>query len=162
MLDRRLEADLVGGSLLAPHVGCRGEVITHLDDGDAGTALVGVAVNRALQLVANDARVGAAVDEAGRHRLSLPRQIADLDRPRDLHSEAVEVWQRWPLADPDSDLHNPGLLEDGGRDSLGDGFQEVGGLTFEDFPGELLEDRVAEGVVDPVAGGSPLGVEHYY
>src|SRR2546423_12247107 len=43
MLDRRLEADLFGGSLLAPDVGCRGRIIAYLDDGDARTALVGVA-----------------------------------------------------------------------------------------------------------------------
>src|SRR5205823_703417 len=40
MLDRRLEADLFGGSLLAAHIGRRGGVIAYLDDGDARTALV--------------------------------------------------------------------------------------------------------------------------
>src|SRR5207249_11832035 len=61
MLDRRLEADLFGGSLLAPDVGCRGRIIAHLDDGDARTALVRVAFDGALQLIANGARVGTAV-----------------------------------------------------------------------------------------------------
>src|SRR5437899_10895133 len=140
MLDRRLEAHLFGGTLLAPHVGCRGGVITNLDDGDAWMALVRVAFDGALQLLANGARVEAAVDQAGRHRLSLPRQIADLDRPRDLHSEAVEVRQWRLFADPDGDLHNPRLLEDGGRDPLRDRFEEVGGLAFEDLPGDLPED----------------------
>src|SRR5438094_9779377 len=100
MLDRRLEADLFGGSLLAAHIGRRGAVIAYLDDGDARTALVRMPFDGELQLIANGARVGAAVDQPGRHRLSLPRQIADLDRPRDLHREAVEVRQRRPLADP--------------------------------------------------------------
>src|SRR5439155_14131394 len=112
MLDRRLEADLFGGSLLAPDIGCRGRVIPHLDDGDARAALVRVALDGALQLVADGARVEAAVDQAGRHRLSLPRQIADFDRPRYLHREAVEVRQRRPLADPNLYLDNPGLLKD--------------------------------------------------
>src|SRR5438552_3356370 len=40
MLDRRLETDLFSGSLLASYVGCRGGVITHLNDGDARAALI--------------------------------------------------------------------------------------------------------------------------
>ena len=73
MLDRRLEADLFGGSLLAPDVGCRGRIIADLDNGDAGAALVGVALDGALQLVANGACVDTTVDQAGRHRQSLAR-----------------------------------------------------------------------------------------
>src|SRR5256885_14818408 len=125
MLDRRLEADLFGGSLLAPDVGCRGRIIAYLDDGDARTALVGVALDGALQLVADGARVEAAVDQAGRHRLSLPRQIADFDRPRYLDSKGCEVRQWRPFADPNLYLDNPGLLEDGRRDPLGDRLEEV-------------------------------------
>src|SRR5438094_426115 len=162
MLDRRLEADLFGGSLLAPDVSCRGRVIPHLDDGDARAALVRLAFDGALQLIANGARVGTAVDQAGRHRLSLARQIANLDWPRDLNGEAAQVRKWRPLADPNLYLDNPGLLEDGGRDPLGDRFEEVRRLPFEDLPGDLLQDRVAEGVVDAVARGRPLGVEHYF
>src|SRR5438874_9446693 len=53
MLDRRLEADLFGRSLLAADVGCRGGVIADLDDGDARTALVRMALDGTLQLIAN-------------------------------------------------------------------------------------------------------------
>src|SRR5207302_6256480 len=118
---------------LTPDVGCRGRTIAHLYDGDAGTALVRVALDGALQLVANGACVGTAVDQAGRHRLSLARQIANLDWPRDLDGEAAQVRKWRPLADPNLYRDNPGLREDGGRDPLGDRLEEVGGLAFEDL-----------------------------
>src|SRR2546429_10006972 len=133
MVDRRLEADLFGGSLLAPDVGCRGRIIAYLDDGDARTALVGVAFDGALQLIANGARVEAAVDQPGRHRLSLARQIADFHRPGDSHPEAGEVRQRRAFADPDSDLHHPGVLEDGGLEPRGGPVVEGRGVALLDL-----------------------------
>ena len=82
--------------------------------------------------------------------------------PQNLNGEGCQVRQRRALADPNRYLDNPGLLKDGGRDPLGDRFEEVGGLAFEDLPGNLLQDRVAEGVVDAVARSCPLRVEHYF
>src|SRR5260370_35664805 len=90
MLDGRLEADLFGGFLLAANVGRGGDVVTNLDHGDPGRALVGMALDGELQLLANGARVGTAVDQAGRHRLSLD------SGPGDLAAEGVEVRRRRP------------------------------------------------------------------
>src|SRR4030088_2464354 len=108
MLDRRFEADLFGGLGLAANVGRGGEVVTHLDNRDPGRALARMALDGELQLLANGARVSAAIDQAGRHRLSL------VSGPGDLDAEGVEVRKRRVVAYPDSDLHNAGVLPEGG------------------------------------------------
>src|SRR5438270_3746272 len=110
MLDRRFEADLCGGLLLAADVGRGGRVVADLDDGDSGRALVGMARDGEFEFLADGARVGAAVDQAGWHRLSL------VSRPGDLDAKGVEIWQRRALADANGDLDHAGVLEEGGRD----------------------------------------------
>src|ERR1700694_5448402 len=114
-----------------------------------------------LQLLPDGARVGAAVDQAGRPRLSLLRQIADLDGPRDLDRELLQVGKGWPLTYLDCHLDHVGELENGGRDPFGYGFEEVCGLALEDLASGLLQPRIADGVMDAVAGSCPLGVEDH-
>src|SRR5207302_8421280 len=90
-LDRRAEANLFSGLMFPADIGRRSRVVTNLDDGDSWRALVGMALDGTFQLLADDARVGAAIDQSGRHRLSLLRQIADLDGSGDLDREGVQV-----------------------------------------------------------------------
>src|ERR1700686_3895453 len=105
MLDRGLETDLFRGPGLAADVGRGCEIIPDLDDGNPGRALVGMALDGEFQLLANGARVGAAVDQAGRPRLSL------VSWPGDLDGEGVEIRQGRALAHADGDLDPPGILQ---------------------------------------------------
>jgi len=65
MLDRGFEADFLRGPVLAPDVRRRRQVVADLDDGDAGTTLVGMAADGTTEFLADRERVGAAVDQAG-------------------------------------------------------------------------------------------------
>src|SRR5207302_4707719 len=123
----RFEADFFRRLVFPADVGRGREIIPDLDDGDPRRTLAGMAFDGELQLLANGARVGAAVDQAGRHRLSL------VSRPCDLDGEGVEIWQRRALAHADGDLAYLGMLEDRGRDAFGDRLQQVGRVTFEDL-----------------------------
>src|SRR3984893_1132091 len=161
MLDRRVEANLLGRPVLSADVGRRRRVVTDMDDGDPWRALVGMALDSEFQFLADGPRVGAAVDQASRHRLSLLRQIADLDGPRDLDGKGVEVGKGWAFADAHRHLDHGGLLQNGTRDPLGHRLEEVRGLALEDFPGGLLKPGIADGFVDAVAGSGPLGVENH-
>src|SRR2546427_10983420 len=109
MGDGRFETNLFRGLVLAADVGRGREVITDLDDGDPRRPLAGMALDGEFQLLANSARVGAAVDQAGRHRLSL------VSRPGDLDGEGVEIWQRRALAHADGDPAHLPMPEDGNR-----------------------------------------------
>src|SRR2546426_6956363 len=102
MLDGRSEADLFGGPLFAANVRRGGGIVADLDDGDARGALVGMTSDGELEFLANGACVGAAVDQSGRHRLSL------VSRSRDLDAEGVEIWQGRGLGHPNSDLDDAG------------------------------------------------------
>src|SRR6266516_2161727 len=97
-----------------------------------------MALDGELQLLANGARVGAAVDQAGRHRLSL------VSRPGDLDSEGVEIRERRALAYADGDLAHLAVREDGCGDPFRDCLEKVGRLAFEDLPGGLLQQRIAD------------------
>src|SRR2546425_7043597 len=153
MGDGRFETNLFRGPVLAADVGRGREVIPDLDDGDPGRPLAGMALSGEFQLLANSARVGAAVDQAGRHRLSL------VSRPGDLDGEGVEIWQRRVLAHANGDLAHLAMLEDGSRDPFRDRLQQVRRLAFEDLPGGFLEQRIADGVADAVGCGGFAGVE---
>src|SRR5712671_3140882 len=98
-LDRRVEANLCRGFVLPADVRRRRGVIPNLDDGDSGWTPVGMALDREFQFLTDGTRVGAAVDQTGRHRLSLLRQIADLDGSRDLDRESAQVGEGRALAD---------------------------------------------------------------
>src|ERR1700737_2121608 len=147
MLDGGFETDLLRGLVLAANVRRGREIIADLDDGDARRALAWMALDREFQLLANGARVGAAVDQAGRHRLSL------VSRPGDLDGKGVEIRQWRPLAHPDGHLDHLGMLQKGGRDPFGGGLHQAGGLPFEDLAGGLLEELIADGVLDAVGRG---------
>ncbi len=62
VLDRRSETDLFGSLVLTADVRRGREIIPDLDDRNSGRPLVGMALNGELQLLANGARVGAAVN----------------------------------------------------------------------------------------------------
>src|ERR1700681_930338 len=153
MLNRRLETDLFRGLVLAANVRRGREVIADLDDGYTGTALSGMTLDSEFQLLADGARVGAAVDQAGRHRLSL------VSGPGDLDGKGVEIRQGRSLAHADGDLDHLGILQERGRDPFRHCLQQIGWLAFEDLAGSLLEKWVADGVLDAVRGGAFSSVD---
>ena len=75
MLDRGFEADFLGRPLFAFDVGGGRQVLTDLDDGDPGRALVGMALDRTAELLADRERVGAAVDQAGWHGAEFSQMV---------------------------------------------------------------------------------------
>src|SRR6202171_6417791 len=153
MLDGGFETDLLRGLVLAADVRRGREIIADLDDGNPGRPLAWMALDREFQLLANGARVGAAVDQAGRHRVGL------VSRPGDLDGKGVEIRQWRPLAPPDGDLAHLAIHQEGSRDALRDRLQQVGGFAFDDLPGGLLEQRIADRVLDAVGRGGFAGVD---
>jgi len=133
MFDGRSEADLFGGPLLAANVRRGGGIVADLDDGDPWRALVGMARDSELEFLANGTRVGAAVDQSGRHRLSL------VSRPGDLDTEGVEIWHRRALAHPNGDLDHLRVPEKRRGNPFGDGLKQVGGLALENCASGLLD-----------------------
>jgi hypothetical protein len=70
-----------------------------------------------------------------------------VSRPGDLDGEGVEIREGRVLADANGDSDHLGVLQDGGRDPLGDRLEQVGRRAFEDLPGGFLEEWVADGVL---------------
>src|SRR5207245_10963780 len=96
-----------------------------------------MALDGELQLLANGARVGAAVDQAGRHRLSL------VSRPGDLDGKRVEIRERRALAHADGDLADLAMFQGRGRQRLRDRLPQVVQVTVEELARGVAGPRVA-------------------